>query len=301
MPTSHRLDGLRAAFARVGLPAWFVAIDPLVGGQARRFRDRCATLSTGRHGVARRSESVGGRGARLPLRRRTTHASAVRPDEPASARTVDRPLAHRRCCRLDMARPATCAPALVGAVPAACPRDLERQSADRHAGATRARDPFGRRPRGDRQAICAVAVSVPSQSPDLRDRVLAITLLVLPWQLYVEHGLRIGTHVATAWNGSAWRFPILVPPTLIGVVGVAAERRGVVQRPCDLAGDPVLLRFDRTPGPGRQACDCRPAGASGAAVDASRRDRTCDRTMGQGAPRATQSRLPQAPAGSTPT
>jgi hypothetical protein len=47
--------------------------------------------------------------------------------------------------------------------------------------------------------------------------VLAITLLVLPWQMYLEHGLGIGTHVATAWNGSAWRFPILIPPTILGL------------------------------------------------------------------------------------
>ena len=47
--------------------------------------------------------------------------------------------------------------------------------------------------------------------------VLGITLVVLPWQLYVEHGLGIGTHVATAWNGSAWRVPILMPVTLLAL------------------------------------------------------------------------------------
>lgn len=44
--------------------------------------------------------------------------------------------------------------------------------------------------------------------------VLAVVLLILPWQLYLERGLGVGTHLQTAWNGSAWRIPILVIPTL---------------------------------------------------------------------------------------
>jgi hypothetical protein len=46
---------------------------------------------------------------------------------------------------------------------------------------------------------------------------LVLTLPFLPWQLYIEEGLGIGTHVATAWNGSAWRLPILLPPTLLAL------------------------------------------------------------------------------------
>ena len=41
--------------------------------------------------------------------------------------------------------------------------------------------------------------------------------LVLPWQLYLDRGLGIGGHLQTAWNGSAWRFPILVVPTLVAL------------------------------------------------------------------------------------
>ncbi len=44
--------------------------------------------------------------------------------------------------------------------------------------------------------------------------VLAVVTLVLPWQLYLDRGLGVGSHLETAWNGSAWRFPILVVPTL---------------------------------------------------------------------------------------
>ena len=44
--------------------------------------------------------------------------------------------------------------------------------------------------------------------------VLAATAVVLPWQLYLDQGLGVGSHLGTAWNGSAWRFPILIPPVL---------------------------------------------------------------------------------------
>jgi hypothetical protein len=47
--------------------------------------------------------------------------------------------------------------------------------------------------------------------------VLAITLPLLPWQLYLESGLGVTDHIQTAWNGSAWRIPILLLPTLLGL------------------------------------------------------------------------------------
>ena len=46
---------------------------------------------------------------------------------------------------------------------------------------------------------------------------LLITLPLLPWQLYLQEGLGVGTHLATAWNGSAWRVPLLIPPTLLAL------------------------------------------------------------------------------------
>jgi hypothetical protein len=46
---------------------------------------------------------------------------------------------------------------------------------------------------------------------------LLVTLPLLPWQLYLQDGLGIGDHLASAWNGSAWRIPILVAPTLLGL------------------------------------------------------------------------------------
>ena len=47
--------------------------------------------------------------------------------------------------------------------------------------------------------------------------VLLVTLPLVPWQLYVEQGFGVGSHLATAWNGSAWRLPILLPPTLLAL------------------------------------------------------------------------------------
>ncbi len=48
--------------------------------------------------------------------------------------------------------------------------------------------------------------------------VLAISLPILPWQLYLDNGAGVGSHLVTSWNGSAWRFPILLVPTLLGLV-----------------------------------------------------------------------------------
>ncbi len=48
--------------------------------------------------------------------------------------------------------------------------------------------------------------------------VLVVTLPLVPWQLYLQDGLGIGSHLGTSWNGSAWRYPILLlPPTLLGL------------------------------------------------------------------------------------
>jgi hypothetical protein len=46
---------------------------------------------------------------------------------------------------------------------------------------------------------------------------LALTLLILPWRLYLDSGLGVSDHLATAWNGSAWRFPVLLAPTLLAL------------------------------------------------------------------------------------
>jgi len=47
--------------------------------------------------------------------------------------------------------------------------------------------------------------------------VMAVTVPLLPWRLYVDAGFGVSDHIQTAWNGSAWRLPILLPPTLLGL------------------------------------------------------------------------------------
>jgi hypothetical protein len=46
---------------------------------------------------------------------------------------------------------------------------------------------------------------------------LVVLLPILPWRLYLDDGLGISGHLATAWNGSAWRIPILLPPTVLAL------------------------------------------------------------------------------------
>lgn len=52
---------------------------------------------------------------------------------------------------------------------------------------------------------------------------LAVTLLVLPWGLYVEHGFALDAIAGHTWNGSAWRFPPLIPLAL-GALWVLRNR-----------------------------------------------------------------------------
>ena len=47
--------------------------------------------------------------------------------------------------------------------------------------------------------------------------VLAVTLPLLPWEFYLHDASAIAGYLSTTWNGSAWRLPILIPPTLLGL------------------------------------------------------------------------------------
>lgn len=46
---------------------------------------------------------------------------------------------------------------------------------------------------------------------------LAVTLSFLPLRLYLDDASVIGSSLATTWNGRAWRAPLLIPPTLVGL------------------------------------------------------------------------------------
>jgi hypothetical protein len=43
---------------------------------------------------------------------------------------------------------------------------------------------------------------------------LTVTLLILPWQLYLANGGGVADHLDDAWNGSAARIPVLLIPTV---------------------------------------------------------------------------------------
>jgi hypothetical protein len=47
--------------------------------------------------------------------------------------------------------------------------------------------------------------------------VLAASLVVLPVGQYLAAGAGVSDHLDSAWNGSAWRVPLLVPPTLLAL------------------------------------------------------------------------------------
>jgi hypothetical protein len=215
---TDRLDGIRAAFAKVGLPAWFIAIDLLwlvkldvLGIDAHHYQRATAawlaggdpwqvtegggiTFAAGPHtlllyvptnvlplGVSVTFWVLVGLAASVWLVRRL--------DVPLWWLTFP-PLAHA----IWNGNPQTLALALLV---------------------------FG----GSAAASIAVIIKLYAAVPLLvRPRsliiaaiVLIVTLPILPWQLYLHDGLGISGHLATAWNGSAWRVPILVPPTLLGL------------------------------------------------------------------------------------
>lgn len=47
--------------------------------------------------------------------------------------------------------------------------------------------------------------------------VLVITLPILPWGLYLQDAGIIASYLVGSWDGSAWRFPLLIPPTLLSL------------------------------------------------------------------------------------
>ncbi len=47
--------------------------------------------------------------------------------------------------------------------------------------------------------------------------VLVVTLPLVPWGMYLADGLGVGVHLQTAWNGSAWRLPVLIPFVLVAL------------------------------------------------------------------------------------
>ena len=217
MATAPSLNGLRLAAARVGLPGWFIAVDLLwvarpdvLGIDARHYQRAASTWLTG--GDAWAVTESGVTFAAAPHTLVFYAPTAVLPLElsvvvwlvlgaAASLWLVRRlelplwwllfpPLFH---AAWNGNSQSVALALLVSGVPVA--------------------------------AAAAVGLKLYSTVPLLaRPRtllfagiVLAITLPLLPWQQYVDSGFGVTDHVQTAWNGSAWRLPILLPPTLVAL------------------------------------------------------------------------------------
>ena len=211
-----RIDGLRAAFARVGLPAWFVDDRPALGRQARRFSGSTRGTTSGRPRCGSPAATRG------PSPRRASRTRPARTRCCSTPRQRGCPSPSRRgsgCDRaggVDLARPSLATAAVVAGLSAARARDLERQPADGHARPAR---------RGTAVAGALARRSSCTRSCHWRStrgawssrcRVLAVTLPFLPGSV-PRRRVRVGLRLTTAWNGSAWRFPMLLPPTLLAL------------------------------------------------------------------------------------
>jgi hypothetical protein len=212
-----RVEGLRAALARVGLPAWFIAIDllwvvkPAVLGVDARHYQRAASvwLAGGNPWAVTEGGIPYGAGPHtllfyaptswLPITVSTAFWLAI--GAAASIWLVRRlglpfwwvlfpPLTHA----IWNGNPQTIMLALLVAGTAAT-------AVLAAAVKLYAVLPLAFHPR--RLLIALVA--------------LAITLPLLPWELYLDGGFSVGLRLTTAWNGSAWRFPLLLPPTLLAL------------------------------------------------------------------------------------
>ena len=110
---------------------------------------------------------------------------------------------------------------------------------------------------------------------------LAVTLLILPWQLYVSPAVgRPGVSPAPGTARVARARPRGADTG--GVVDPAAARRRMVVSPRDLAGDAVLLRIDRLARRGRTTGPGRTGGGPRAADGAGHRHRPGDRAGRRG-------------------
>ena len=180
------------------------------------------------------------------------------------------PRAHTRCCctsrrgwmslqistalwlavgasGLDLADPPPWPAAVVGAVSPAHSRDLEWQSADADACAPGRRHVDRGGSGGHHEALRAPADRVPPAPPARRGDGPPVTLPLVPWQLYLEHGLGVGSHLGTAWNGSAWRFPILIAPTLVALWVLRRNGAEWFAVPAIFPATQFYVRLDRAP------------------------------------------------------
>lgn len=216
-PSRSLVGGLHRAMSRIGLPAWFVAIDlawvarlDVLGIDARHYQ-RAATewlaggdpwsvvesgfhYAAGPHTLLLYAPTAG-----LPLSASTGVWMAV--GIAASVWTVRRlglpiwwiafpPLAHA----MWNGNPQTLVLALLvaGTAPASALAVLVKL----YAGLQLLFRP--------RHLVWALGA-------------LVLTLPFVPWMEYLRQYPVISSHVDTAWNGGAWRLPIIIPPVIVAL------------------------------------------------------------------------------------
>ena len=212
-----RVDRLRLALARVGLPAWFVIIDllwivkPITFGIDARHYQRAASawLTGGDPWAVYEYDVQYASGPHTLLAYAPTH---LVPLQVAVAiwMLIGAAAAVWVVRRLDLPLWWFAFPPLFHGVWNGNPQTL--MLALLMVGSSVA-------------AVAAAAVKLYALVPLLfRPRqfvaacvVLAASLLIVPWQLYVASGGGAAGHLEGAWNGSAWRIPILVPAVIVAL------------------------------------------------------------------------------------
>jgi hypothetical protein len=217
--TDPRLEGLRLAFARIGLPAWFVVIDllwivkpiTLAIDAVHYQRATDAWLAGGDPWAVYEKGVQFAAGPHTLLFYVPTHVVPL-PAAAAIWMVIGVAASVWIVRRLDLPLWWLAFPPLFHAIWNGNPQTLMlalllvgRAPASAIAAAVKlyALVPLVFRP--PRHLIAAGAF-------------LAVTLLVVPWQLYLESGGGAAEHLEGAWNGSAWRIPILVLPTALALV-----------------------------------------------------------------------------------
>ena len=286
MLPSSRLDGLRAAFSKIGLPAWFIAIDLLwvakpevLGVDARHYQRAATAWLAGENPWAVTEAGIPyGAGPHtllfyaptswLPIGVSTALWMVV--GIAASIWLVRHlglplwwmlfpPLTHA----IWNGNPQTvmlaflvAGTAVSGALAAAVKLYAVLPLAF-HPRTARFRDP---RPRSDPAALAMAGLP--------RWRVLG----------------RAAAHDGV--ERERVEGPLAAPPDAARLVDSATSRRRVVRDSSGVSGDAVLLRVDRTPSPRRPACHRSAPRAPCATADAIRGHRSGDRPLGETAARA---------------
>lgn len=221
--TDPRWEGLRLAFARIGLPAWFVVIDLLwivkpitLAIDAVHYQRATDAWLTGGDPWAVYEKGVQfAAGPHTLLFYVPTHLVPL-PAAAAIWMAIGVAASVWVVRRLDLPLWWLAFPPLFHAIWNGNPQTLMvalllvgRMPASAVAAAVKlyALVPLVFRPR---HLIAAGAF-------------LAVTLLVVPWELYLESGGGTAEHLEGAWNGSAWRFPILVVPTALALLALRSK------------------------------------------------------------------------------